>query len=106
MIIGVELEQVDLVLTRNRDFKWAFENLDANGIKTAFPAGTLYFELYHTSTPTVWPFTIVGSAATIKVESQVVDTIPARTKWQLVFRASNESAGGDPLAYGTVRFQG
>lgn len=103
MAIGVEVDTVDLVLTKHRDFKWAFQNLDDNDNPTNFPAGTLYFELYHTTTPTVWAFTISGSTATIKVESEVVNTVPNRTKFQLVFRPSGETAGGDPLAKGVVR---
>jgi len=45
-VIGVELDQDELVLTKGRDFKWAFVNLDASGAAQAFPDGTLYFELY------------------------------------------------------------
>ena len=44
-VIGVELEQDELVLTKGRDFKWAFVNLNSAGAATAFPSGTLYFEL-------------------------------------------------------------
>lgn len=103
-VIGVELEQDELVLTKGRDFRWTFTNLDSSGSPTAFPSGSLYFEVY-TSVPKTWTFSISGSTATIKVESDEVATVPARTKWQLVFRPSGEAAGGDPIARGTVRIQ-
>lgn len=45
--IGVALPLDQLVLTRGRDFKWSFENLDASTPPQPieFPAGRLYFEL-------------------------------------------------------------
>lgn len=102
-VIGVELDLVDLVLVKNRDFKWNFQHLDDDGIPSDFPSGSLYFELYHTTIPTLWTFTVSGALATLKVESDVVNTVPNRTKWQLVFKATGEAAGGDPLARGIVR---
>ncbi|AEJ93305.1 minor tail protein [Mycobacterium phage EricB] len=51
---------------------------------------------------TIWDFDIEGSMATIKVESEESDLIGNRTKWQLVFLAEGESAGGDPVALGWV----
>lgn len=104
-VIGVELEQDELVLTKGRDFRWTFTNLNASGAPTNFPAGSLYFELATTPSPTTWNFTISGNTATIKIEHTQVDLIPARTKWQLVFRPSGEAAGGDPIARGVVRIQ-
>lgn len=104
-VIGVELEQDELVLTKGRDFKWAFVNLDASGAAQSFPAGSLYFELYTSPTKTTWQFTITGSQAVLKVESVDVDLIPARTRWQLVFKQTGEAVGGDPLARGVVRIQ-
>lgn len=104
-VIGIDLSQDVLVLTRGRDFKWAFANIDASGTPVAFPSGTLYFELDTEPTPTNWDFVISGSTATIKVESTVTDTIPARTTWQLVFKDTGEVVGGDPIARGVVRIQ-
>jgi hypothetical protein len=104
-VIGVELDPVDLVLTKGRDFRWTFENLDSSDLPVDFPSGTLYFEVA-TASPLTWTFTIVGSLASLKVESEVVNTVPSRTKWQLVFRPTGEVAGGDIVAYGTVRVQG
>lgn len=103
-VIGVDLDSDELVLTKGRDFKWAFVNLDAAGAPLAFPGGSLYFE-FAKSPVVTWPFTIVGSSATIKVESEQVATIPTRTRFQLVFRATGEAAGGDPIARGVVRVQ-
>lgn len=103
-VIGVDLDVDELVLTKGRDFKWAFVNLDTSNNPLAFPSGTLYLEFALTPTIT-WPFTIVGSGATIKVESTQVDSIPNRTRWQLVFRQTGEAAGGDPVARGVVRVQ-
>ena len=103
-VIGVELDQGELVLTKGRDFRWTFSNLDASGNPTAFPSGSLYFEVYGSSTLT-WTFTISGSSASLKVESTVVDSVPNRTRWQLVFKPTGEAAGGDPIARGVVRIQ-
>lgn len=108
-VIGVSLQSDQLVLTKGRDFKWAFQNLDAGGNAEDFPPGDLYFEfaLLDESDELVrWDFTIDGDLAEIKVESVGVDAIPARTKWQLVFLAEGEAAGGDPVAIGQVRTQG
>src|SRR5699024_6237334 len=44
-VIGIELDTDTLVLTRGRDFKWQFENLDENDQPVDFPAGELFFEL-------------------------------------------------------------
>lgn len=47
--IGIELDTDTLVLTRGRDFKWSFENLDTSvdpkGVPVDFPAGDLFFEI-------------------------------------------------------------
>jgi len=54
---------------------------------------------------TKWPFTIAGSTASLKVESEEVDKIQNRTHWQLAFLPTGETAGGDPIARGTVKVQ-
>lgn len=51
---------------------------------------------------TKWPFVISGPTASIKIESEAADLIPARTHWQLVFLPDGEEAGGDPVAIGRV----
>lgn len=103
-VIGTVLEPMQLVLTKGRDFKWSFQNLNDAGVPTNFPGGSLYFE-FALSPLVTWPFTISGNTATLKVESNAVDQIPNRTRWQLVFRATAEVAGGDPLARGFVTIQ-
>lgn len=109
-VIGIELAADQLVLTKGRDFRWAFENLDEAGEPIDYPAGALYFEFPTiidglSSEPVKWPFTIAGSLATIKKESTEVAGIPGRSKWQLVFLADGEAAGGEPIARGTVKVQ-
>lgn len=105
-VIGIELEADQLVLTKGRDFKWNFENLDESGQPVDFPSGSLYFEFNIGSPKKQWPFSIAGHLATIKVESTEVDAIPARgTKWQLVFLPTGEPAGGDAITRGTVKVQ-
>ena len=104
-VIGLELDPEELVLTKNRDFRWTFQNLDESDAPINYPSGSLYFELYTSPSITTWPFTIVGSSATLKIESEAVNLIPNRTKWQLVFKPTGEVAGGDPVARGTVRVQ-
>src|SRR4051812_2415256 len=45
--IGIELDTDQLVLTRGRDFKWTFENLDNSSPPKPldFPPGQLFFEI-------------------------------------------------------------
>ena len=104
-VIGVEVDPVDLVLTKGRDFRWSFQNINEANVPIPFPSGSLYFEIA-TAIPLTWTFSIVGDTATVKVESEVVATVPNRTKWQLVFRPTGEAAGGDIVSYGNVRLQG
>ncbi|WKW87223.1 hypothetical protein SEA_CHARGERPOWER_7 [Mycobacterium phage Chargerpower] len=51
---------------------------------------------------TVWPLTVVGASASIKVESEEADKIPNRCRWQLVHLPTGEAAGGDPKQMGLV----
>ncbi|AZF93392.1 minor tail protein [Mycobacterium phage Centaur] len=51
---------------------------------------------------TVWPLTVNGADASIKVESEEADKIPFRCKWQLVHMPTGEAAGGDPKQIGLV----
>ncbi|UJD20845.1 hypothetical protein SEA_ZIMMER_6 [Mycobacterium phage Zimmer] len=43
--IGIEIDQDQLVLTRGRDFRWSFENLDTSNQPVAYPPGELFFAL-------------------------------------------------------------
>jgi hypothetical protein len=54
---------------------------------------------------TKWEFDITGSTADLRVESEYVDRIRPRTKWQLVFLPDGEAAGGQAITRGTVRVQ-
>lgn len=54
---------------------------------------------------TRWDFDIVGDTAELKVESEAVDLIQPRTRWQLVFQPDGEAAGGVAIARGTVVVQ-
>ena len=54
---------------------------------------------------TLWEFTIAGTKASLKVESEAVDKVANRTHWQLVWLPAGEPAGGDPVARGVVRVQ-
>ncbi|AMB18497.1 hypothetical protein NASIATALIE_7 [Mycobacterium phage NaSiaTalie] len=51
---------------------------------------------------TIWPLTVNGADASIKVESEEADKIPFRCKWQLVHMPTGEAAGGDPKQIGFV----
>lgn len=51
---------------------------------------------------TIWDFDITGSMASLKVESEEADLVSKGTKWQLVFLADGEIAGGEPIDHGTV----
>lgn len=103
-VIGVELEPDTLVLTKGRDFRWAFKYVNDANVSTPFPAGKLYFE-FDVNPVVKWEFTISGDTASLKKESEDVAAIPARTKWQLVWLPTGEVAGGDPIAYGRVKVQ-
>lgn len=101
-VIGIELEPNLLIVTKGRDFRWDFENLDENDAPADYPPGDLYFEFANAQR---WDFVIDGSLATLKVESVTAALVPNRTKWQLVFLADGEAAGGDPIARGQVKVQ-
>lgn len=106
-VIGPVFEPDRLYLTRGRDFKWAYKLVDPAGAPVPFPAGRLYFEfeLDPVEFQHIWEFGIEADTASLKVESEVADTIPDRTRWQLVFLADGEPVGGDPIALGTVKVQ-
>ncbi|QXO13284.1 hypothetical protein SEA_TROOPER_7 [Mycobacterium phage Trooper] len=54
---------------------------------------------------TVWPLTVNGADATIKVESEEADKIAQRCRWQLVHKPTGEAAGGDAKQLGFVYVQ-
>lgn len=103
--IGLELPVDSLILTRGRDFRWSFQFAEDDGTPVNFPAGSLFFELTPASGVVRWEFDIVDAMASLKVESEDVDLIPAKTLWQLVWLPEGEAAGGDPKARGKVVVQ-
>lgn len=103
-VIGVELEASSLVLTRGRDFRWNFLNIDEDDVPVDYPDGSLYLELA-TLPSTTWTFVIDGVEASLKVESEEVDLIKDGVRWQLVFEPAGEASGGDPIARGFVVVQ-
>lgn len=105
-VIGPVFEPDKLFLTTGRDFKWAYQLVDKDNVPVDFPAGRLYLEFATCPDPVVADFVIDGSVATIKIEHEVADTIPNRTKFQLVFLHEGEPAGGDPVSIGSVQRQG
>jgi hypothetical protein len=54
---------------------------------------------------TKWDFTIAGDTATMFIPNTEADPISDRTLWQLVFKPSSGSTGGDAVAEGYVRRQ-
>ncbi|QTF81431.1 hypothetical protein SEA_TARSUSIV_7 [Mycobacterium phage TarsusIV] len=54
---------------------------------------------------TVWPLTVTGADASIKVESEEADKIAQRCRWQLVHKPTGEVAGGDAKQLGFVYVQ-
>lgn len=105
-VIGPVFEPDKLFLYTGRDFKWAYQLVDKTGVPVDFPPGRLYLEFCTCPEKTEWDFVIEGSVGTVKVEHEVADLIPNRTKFDLVFMHEGEAAGGDPITRGTVSRQG
>ncbi|UJD21104.1 hypothetical protein SEA_SORORFAGO_6 [Mycobacterium phage SororFago] len=51
---------------------------------------------------TVYPFTLTGSKASIKIESEEADKLFHRCLWQVYFLPTGEPKGGDPKQIGIV----
>jgi hypothetical protein len=58
-----------------------------------------------TPTLTKWDFTIAADTATLFIPNSECDEISNRTPWQLVWKPSGDTTGGDPQARGFVRVQ-
>lgn len=69
----------------------------------AFPAGFELFYVIHTATPLQWDFVITGDTAELKIESEVVDTVPVRTEWQLMSRENTAPTTETEVCWGTVK---
>ncbi|QGJ89708.1 hypothetical protein SEA_SUPERCHUNK_6 [Mycobacterium phage Superchunk] len=75
---------------------------NAAGLTGASKAVTVSVEEPGKARLTIWPFTVDGASASIKVESEEADKIPNRCRWQLVHMPTGEAAGGDPKQLGIV----
>jgi len=80
-----------LVLITNDDFEWFYEWKDENGVSAPFPADhELYYQFKDGENGWVdgskWPFTIAGSIASIRTESDIANAMLARTPYELVLK--------------------
>lgn len=102
-VMGVFINPEPLPLYRGRDYQRTFVSKDpVTKQPTAFPSGQLYIEFCGTPKK-VFQATITGSNAVFKIESEDCDKIADRTKYQLVWQATGETAGGQCVGYGTVK---
>ncbi|WP_428847105.1 DUF7264 domain-containing protein [Nocardia arthritidis] len=85
-----------LILITGDDFKWAYTWMP-NGSQAPFPPNReLYYEFKNGtggawSGSLKWVYTISGAVASIRVESEIADTITNRTPYRLVFRDKGAS---------------
>jgi hypothetical protein len=98
---GKALSDQPLFVTAGRDLELAFQLVDEKQAPVDWPPGELFLEVGANS----WPFSINGSVAGLRVESEDVDGFAPRARWQLWFLPDGESAGGQPIALGYVRRQ-
>ncbi len=75
----------------------------ATQLPKVWPAGVLSMELATSPVKTVWTFSVAGSVATLKVESEDADKVPDRTDFVVKFLPAGELAGGQPVILGKVR---
>lgn len=88
-----------MTLNWGEDFIATFELQD-----DTFDAGFEMFYRFREMNPVVeWPFTLSGSVATCRVESEEADQIPAREKWQLMTREDSDPTTETQLVWGTVK---
>ena len=99
--VGHVVDDDVMFLTAGRDMYWGIEFSEPCGAPVDVSHGDLFFEFDSDR----WFFTVDGHRATLKVESEVVDLVPDRARWQLVFLPAGEAAGGVCLARGYVRRQ-
>ena len=105
---GVVPDCLTVALVSGADFVWSEQLFYPSGHALAgqpqpFPPGSLYYEFSTSPLKTVWPFTISGSVASMKVESVEVDKIPARVGVKLRWLPAGELAGAQVWASGKVR---
>lgn len=107
-VFGAVPDCATLELVQGADYVWNFvltypQGHPLAGQQQPFPPGSLSYRIFTEPTVTVWPFTISGATASIKVESEVVVTIPDRTRFHLVWLPAGEIAGGQVWAVGKVK---
>jgi hypothetical protein len=78
-VIGIEIEPVQLVLTRGRDFRWAFQNLGPDNEPEDFPAGDLFFEIatggQHNARQSLKSTGVSGGSYKLALDTQQTTTI-------------------------------
>jgi len=107
-IFGVVPGCATLELVEGGDYVWNFElRFPADhaqaGLPQPFPPGSLVYRIFTEPVETVWPFTLSGAVASVKVESEEVAKIKDRTRFHLVWLPAGELAGGQVWATGKVR---
>jgi hypothetical protein len=107
-VFGVVPECATLELVEGGDYVWNFELKYPPGHAQAgapqpFPSGQLFYRIFTDPVETKWQFTIAGSTASIKTESEEVAKIKDRTRFHLVWLPAGELAGGQVWAVGKVR---
>ena len=100
--VGHPVDEDVMFLTAGRDMDWGIEFTEPCGTPVDIAHGDLFFDFPNSDR---WFFTVSGNKATLKVESEVVDRVADRSRWQLVFLPHGEAAGGVCLARGYVRRQ-
>jgi hypothetical protein len=101
--MGVFINPEPLPLYRGRDYERTFVAHDpVTQQPVPFPAGQLYIELCG-AVKKVFQATISGPNAVFKIESEDCDKIADRTKYQLVWQATGEPAGGQCVGFGQVK---
>lgn len=88
-----------MTLNRGEDFIAEFELQDAE-----FDSGTEMFYRFFEMDPVIeWAFSVSGSSAVLKIESEEADLIPAREKWQLLMREPSDPTTETQICWGTVK---
>ena len=107
-VFGSVPDCATLELVAGADYMWSFElrypstHVQA-GQPQAFPAGQLFYRIFTAPVETVWPFTVAGAVASMKVEEVEVAKIPDRSRFHLVWLPAGELSGGQVWAVGKVR---
>lgn len=90
----------ELPFVTGGDYRYSFKYQNPPGTDTNFPAGTELYYLIGTDTPTQHDFVINAGTATIRIESDVADAIPAGTPFKLVFQEAGDPTTETPILTG------